>query len=256
MDPATLIGIVLAVASLLFMMIMEGSSPMAIVLLPAMVLVFGGTFGAAIAGSSMNDVKKVGGWFKQALMPAKVPPVSDRIATLVSLAEKARKEGLLALEAQVKNIDDPFLKRGLQMGIDGTDPEELRAVLEGEISAKKAEDKVGAKFFTAMGGYAPTVGIIGTVVGLIHVLENLDKPESLGPLIAGAFVATLWGVLSANLFWLPMGAKITRISELQAAQMELLVEGITEIQAGTSPRAVRQKLTSLVPPSEVAKEAA
>jgi chemotaxis protein MotA len=256
MDPATLIGIVLAVASLLFMMIMEGSSPMAIVLLPAMVLVFGGTFGAAIAGSAMSDVKKVGGWFKQALLPIKVPPVSDRIATLVSLAEKARKEGLLALEAQVKSIDDPFLKRGLQMGIDGTDPEELRAVLEGEISAKKAEDKVGAKFFTAMGGYAPTVGIIGTVVGLIHVLENLDKPESLGPLIAGAFVATLWGVLSANLFWLPMGAKITRISELQAAQMELLVEGITEIQAGTSPRAVRQKLTSLVPPSEVVREAA
>ncbi len=256
MDPATLIGIVLAVASLLFMMIMEGSSPMAIVLIPAMVLVFGGTFGAAIAGSAMSDVKKIGGWFKQALMPTKVPPVSDRIATLVSLAEKARKEGLLALEAQVKNIEDPFLKRGLQMGIDGTDPEELRAVLEGEISAKKAEDKVGAKFFTAMGGYAPTVGIIGTVVGLIHVLENLDKPESLGPLIAGAFVATLWGVLSANLFWLPMGAKITRISELQAAQMELLVEGITEIQAGTSPRAVRQKLTSLVPPSEVAREAA
>jgi chemotaxis protein MotA len=256
MDPATLIGIVLAVASLLFMMIMEGSSPMAIVLIPAMVLVFGGTFGAAIAGSAMSDVKKVGGWFKQALLPIKVPPVSDRIATLVSLAEKARKEGLLALEAQVKDIDDPFLKRGLQMGIDGTDPEELRAVLEGEISAKKAEDKVGAKFFTAMGGYAPTVGIIGTVVGLIHVLENLDKPESLGPLIAGAFVATLWGVLSANLFWLPMGAKITRISELQAAQMELLVEGITEIQAGTSPRAVRQKLTSLVPPSEVQREAA
>ena len=235
MDPATLIGIALAVISLLIMMIMEGSSPMAIVLMPAMILVFGGTFGAAIAGSSMADVKKIGGWFKLALLPAKVPPVSDRIATLVSLAEKARKEGLLALEAQVKDIDDPFLKRGLQMGIDGTDPEELRTVLEGEISAKKGEDKVAAKFFNAMGGYAPTVGIIGTVVGLIHVLENLDKPESLGPLIAGAFVATLWGVLSANIFWLPMGAKILRISDLQSAQMELLVEGITEIQAGTSP---------------------
>jgi chemotaxis protein MotA len=256
MDPATLIGIVLALAALLVTMVMEGSSPMAIVLLPPLILVFGGTFGAAIAGSAMKDVKKIGGWFKQALMPPQVPPVSDRIQTLVSLAEKARKEGLLALEAQVKDIDDPFLKRGLQMGIDGTDPEELRAVLEGEIAAKKAEDKTAAKFFTAMGGYAPTVGIIGTVVGLIHVLENLSNPSSLGPLIAGAFVATLWGVLSANIFWLPMGAKITRISELQAAQMELLVEGITEIQAGTSPRAVRQKLTSLVPPSEVAKEAA
>jgi chemotaxis protein MotA len=256
MDPATLIGIVLAMGALLTTMVLEGSSPMAIVLLPPLLLVFGGTFGAAIAGSAMADVKKIGGWFKQALLPAKVPPIADRIATLVSLAEKARKEGLLALEAQVKDIDDPFLKRGLQMGIDGTDPEELRTVLEGEISAKKAEDKVAAKFFNAMGGYAPTIGIIGTVVGLIHVLENLSDPGSLGPLIAGAFVATLWGVLSANIFWLPMGAKITRTSELQAAQMELLVEGITEIQAGTSPRAVRQKLTALVPPSEVAREAA
>jgi chemotaxis protein MotA len=255
-DPATLIGITLGIVSLLALMIMEGSSPLAIILLPPLILVFGGTFGAAIAGSAMADVKKIGAWFKMALMPAKVPPVSDRIATLVGLAEKARKEGLLALEAQVKAIDDPFLKRGLQMGIDGTDPEELRAVLEGEITAKKGEDKVAAKFFTAMGGYAPTIGIIGTVVGLIHVLENLSSPESLGPLIASAFVATLWGVLSANLFWLPMGAKITRISELQAAQMELLVEGITEIQAGTSPRAVRQKLTALVPPSEVEREAA
>jgi chemotaxis protein MotA len=255
-DPATLIGIALGIVSLLALMIMEGSSPLAIILLPPLILVFGGTFGAAIAGSAMADVKKIGAWFKMALMPAKVPPVSDRIATLVGLAEKARKEGLLALEAQVKAIDDPFLKRGLQMGIDGTDPEELRAVLEGEITAKKGEDKVAAKFFTAMGGYAPTIGIIGTVVGLIHVLENLSSPESLGPLIASAFVATLWGVLSANLFWLPMGAKITRISELQAAQMELLVEGITEIQAGTSPRAVRQKLTALVPPSEVKQEAA
>src|SRR3954447_14271963 len=157
MDPATLIGIALAVGALVVTMILEGSSPMAIILLPPLILVFGGTFGAAIAGSAMADLKKVGGWFKLALMPAKVPPISDRIQTLVSLAEKARKEGLLALEAQVKDIDDPFLKRGLQMGIDGTDPEELRAVLEGEITAKKSEDKVAAKFFTAMGGYAPTI---------------------------------------------------------------------------------------------------
>ena len=132
-----------------------------------------------------------------------------RSPTLVSLAEKARKEGLLALEAQVKDIDDPFLKRGLQMGIDGTDPEELRAVLEGEIAAKKAEDKVAAKFFNAMGGYAPTIGIIGTIVGLINVLENLSNPETLGPMIAAAFVATLWGVMAANFWFLPMGAKIT-----------------------------------------------
>src|SRR3954471_1507082 len=256
MDPASLIGIVLALVALLATMIMEGSSPMAIILLPPLILVFGGTFGAAIAGSAMADVKKIGGWFKQALLPPPVPPISDRIQTLGSLAEKARKEGLLALEAQVKEIDDPFLRRGLQMGIDGTDPDELRAVLEGEIAAKKGEDKVAAKFFNAMGGYAPTIGIVGCIVGLINVMGNLSDPESLGPMIAAAFVATLWAVMAANFWFLPMGAKILRVSELQAARMELLVEGITEIQAGTSPRAVRQKLTSMVPPSSLAREAA
>jgi chemotaxis protein MotA len=255
-DPATLIGMVVALAALFAFMILEGSDPMAIFFLPAMILVLVATLGAALAGSTMADAKKVPGWFKLALLPAKVPPATDRIQTLVTLAEKARKEGLLALEAQVKEIDDPFLKRGLQMGIDGTDPEELRSVLEGEIAAKKAENKVAAKFFTGMGAYAPTIGIIGTVVGLINVLQNLEDPGSLGPMISAAFIATLGGVLSANFFWLPMGAKILRISEVQAAQMELLVEGITEIQAGTSPRAVRLKLTSLVPPSDLQREAA
>jgi len=256
MDPATLIGMVVAILALFAFMILEGADPMAIFFLPAMILVIVATLGAAIAGSTMADVKKIPAWFRMALLPAKVPPATDRIGTLVALAEKARKEGLLALEAQVRNIEDPFLKRGLQMGIDGTDPEELRAVLEGEITAKKGEDKVAAKFFNGMGAYAPTIGIIGTVIGLINVLQNLSDPGSLGPMISAAFIATLWGVLSANFFWLPMGAKILRISEVQAAQMELLVEGIAEIQAGTSPRSVRQKLTALVPPSEVQREAA
>ena len=256
MDPATLIGFAISLGALLIFMIMEGADPMSLLFLPAIILVVLATFGAAASSFTLDDLKKIPAWCKMAALPAKVPRAGAQIQTLVSLAEKARKEGLLALEAQVKNIDDPFLKRGLQMGIDGTDPEELRAVLEGEISAKKAEDKVAAKFFNAMGGYAPTIGIVGCIVGLINVMGNLSDPAALGPMIAAAFVATLWGVMAANFWFLPMGAKILRVSELQAAQMELLVEGITEIQAGTSPRAVRQKLTSLVPPSEVEKEAA
>ena len=256
MDPATLIGFVVSLGALLAFMVMEGADPMSLLFLPAIILVIFATFGAALSGLTMSDLQKVPVWFKLALTPAKVPPVTDQIAILVKLAEKARKEGLLALEAQVKTIEDPFLRRGLQMGIDGTDPEELRDVLEAEIAAKKGEDKVGAKFFTAMGGYAPTIGIVGCIVGLINVLSNLSDPSSMGPMIAAAFVATLWGVMAANFWYLPMAAKITRISELQAAQMELLVEGITEIQAGTSPRAVRLKLNSLVPPSEIAEEAA
>ncbi|RFU22865.1 motility protein A [Geodermatophilus marinus] len=256
MDPATLIGFVVSMVALLAFMVLEGADPTSLIFIPAIVLVLVATFGAAMAHQTMDDLKKMPAWFKMALMPAKVPPATDQIQILVRLAEKARKEGLLALEAQVKTIEDPFLKRGLQMGIDGTDPEELRAVLESEISAKKAEDKVAAKFMTAMGGYAPTIGIVGCIVGLMNVMANLSNPESLGPMIAAAFIATLWGVMAANFWFLPMGAKILRVSELQAAQMELLVEGITEIQAGTSPRAVRLKLTSLIPPSEVAKEAA
>jgi chemotaxis protein MotA len=255
-DPATLIGFVVSLVALLAFMVMEGSDPSSLLFLPAIVLVIVATFGAAMSGQTMDDLKKLPGWFKLAVMPAKVPPATDQIQTLVSLAEKARKEGLLALEAQVKAIEDPFLKRGLQMGIDGTDPEELRAVLESEISAKKAEDKVAAKFMNTMGGYAPTIGIVGCIVGLMNVMANLNDPSSLGPMIASAFVATLWGVMAANFWFLPMGAKILRVSELQAAQMELLVEGITEIQAGTSPRAVRLKLNSLIPPSELAKVAA
>ncbi len=256
MDPATLIGFVVSLVALLIFMIMEGADPTSLLFLPAIILVIVATFGAAMSSQTMDDLKKLPAWFKMAVVPAKVPPATEQIQTLVTLAERARKEGLLALEAQVKAIEDPFLKRGLQMGIDGTDPEELRAVLESEISAKKAEDKVAAKFMNAMGGYAPTIGIVGCIVGLMNVMGNLSNPEALGPMIAAAFVATLWGVMAANFWFLPMGAKILRVSELQAAQMELLVEGITEIQAGTSPRAVRLKLTSLIPPSEVAKEAA
>ena len=256
MDPATLIGFVVSMVALLIFMIMEGADPMSLLFLPAIVLVIFATFGAAMSSQTMADLKKLPVWFKMAVMPAKVPPATEQIQTLVSLAEKARKEGLLALEAQVKEIEDPFLKRGLQMGIDGTDPEELRTVLESEILAKKAEDKVAAKFFNNMGGYAPTIGILGCIVGLMNVMGSLSNPEALGPMIAAAFVATLWGVMAANFWFLPMGAKILRVSELQAAQMELLVEGITEIQAGTSPRAVRQKLNALIPPSELAKAAA
>src|SRR3712207_5878142 len=199
-------------------MILEGADPTSLIFLPAIVLVVIATFGAAAASQTMDDLKKIPAWFKMAVLPAKVPPATEQIQTLVSLAERARKEGLLALEAEVKNIDDPFLKRGLQMSIDGTDPEDLRGILEGEISAKKTEDKVAAKFMNNMGGYAPTIGILGCIVGLMNVMANLDKPETLGPMLSAAFIATLWGVMAANFWFLSMGAKILRASELRSEE--------------------------------------
>ena len=255
MDISTIVGVVAALGIVFTVQILEGGNPASIILIPSILLVFGGAFMAGMAGGVLKDATGVGKLLQKAFL-AKVAPPTKLVDDIVKLAERARREGLLALEDAVKTVEHPFLKRGLQLAIDGTDPEELHDILHAEVAAKKKADKAGMKIFENMGGYAPTVGIIGTVMGLVHVLENLDKPDTLGHSIAAAFVATLWGVLSANVFWLPMGAKITRTSDLQAAQMELLVEGIAEIQAGTSPRAVRQKLTALVPPSEVAREAA
>src|SRR3954470_18422613 len=184
MDPATLIGFAISVVALFVFMTLEGVAPTALIFLPAIVLVIIATFGAAAASQTMDDLKKIPRWFKMAVLPAKVPPATDQIQTLVSLAEKARKEGLLALEAEVKKIEDPFLKRGLQMSIDGTDPEDLRSILEGEIAAKKTADKVAAKFMNNMGGYAPTIGILGCIVGLMNVMGNLSNPEALGPMVS------------------------------------------------------------------------
>jgi len=175
------------------------------------------------------------------------------VESVVALADRARREGLLALEDAAKDVNDPFLQRGLQLAIDGTDAEELREILEGEVDAKRKADKAGAKFFADAGGFSPTIGIIGTVIGLIHVLENLSQPDKLGHLIAGAFVATLWGVMLANVLFLPLANRLKRISELECAQMDLVIEGIMAIQGGANPRLVAQKLRSLLPPGEQPK---
>ena len=256
MVPATLLGMALAVGSLLAMMTLEGSSPLAIVLVPPLILVFGGTFGAAVAGSTMADLRRIGSWFRLAFAPERPSRNQALVAEIVELATHARKEGMLPLEKRARSVEDPFLRRGLQMAIDAVPVEQLRTVLEDEIAVQRADDRVAARFFARMGGYAPTVGIIGTVVGLVQVLQSLQDPEVLGPLVATAFVATLWGVLSANFVWLPMSAKIHRNSDLRAAEMQVLLEGVSEILAGTNPRALRVRLQSMLPPSEARNPAA
>jgi chemotaxis protein MotA len=252
MDIATIVGVVVSLIIVFVVQILEGGSPASIMLLPAMLLVFGGALFAAMAGGLMKDTTGLGKQFQRAFAPKLTPP-AKLVEDVVKLAERARREGLLALEDAIKTVDHGFLKRGLQLAIDGTDPEELHDILHAEVAAKKKADKAGVKIFENMGGYAPTVGIIGTVMGLVHVLENLDKPETLGHSIAAAFVATLWGVLSANLIFLPIAARLTRVSGVECEEMELAIEGVLAIQAGANPRLVGQKLRSLLPPDEAAK---
>jgi chemotaxis protein MotA len=255
MDPASLIGVFLAFAAVFGSMIMEGGNPASIMLVPPLILVFFGTFGAAMTGGILKDAIGV---FKQLIraFTAKKVMAGELVETVVKLADRARREGLLALEDAAKDVDDDFLRKGLELAIDGTDPEELREILESEVAAKSKADKSAAKIFNDMGGFSPTIGIIGTVLGLVHVLENLSQPDKLGHLIAGAFVATLWGVMLANVLWLPLANRLKRVSDVECAQMSLAIEGILAIQAGANPRLVAQKLRSLLPPDEQPTEKA
>jgi chemotaxis protein MotA len=252
MDISTIVGVVAALAIVFVVQILDGGEPKSILLIPSMILVFGGAFAAGMAGGVLKDATGAGKQLQKAFL-AKVTAPTMLVETIVKLAERARREGLLALEDAVKTVEHPFLKRGLQLAIDGTDPEELHDILHAEVTAKKKADKAAAKLFENMGGYAPTIGIIGTVMGLVHVLANLDKPATLGPAISSAFVATLWGVLSANVIWLPVAARLNRLSAVEAEEMELVIDGVLAIQAGSNPRLVAQKLRSLLPPDEAKK---
>lgn len=253
MDPAGFIGIGLTLFAILGTMLIEGGNPLSIMLPGPLLLVWVGTIGTGITGNTLADVKRSFGALP-ATFRNKAPDAGATIDKVVELADRARREGLLALEDAAKDIDDEFLKSGLQAAIDGTDPEDLRTILEDKISTKRTADKVTSKYFADMGGYAPTIGIIGTVISLVHVLENLSDPSSLGHSIAGAFVATLWGILTANVFWIPIGARIKRFSDLQCAQMEVTLEGLLALQSGANPRLVGERLRSMLPPADEKKQ--
>ncbi len=255
MDPAGFIGLVIALGAIFGALVMEGANPMSIMLPAPLLLVWVGTIGVGIAGHTLKDVIASFKAVPRALTST-VPDPTETVETLVSLADRARREGLLALEDAARDIDDPFLRSGLQAAIDGTDPDDLRMILEDKISTKRTRERMQSKYFQDMGGYAPTIGIIGTVISLVHVLENLSDPSSLGHSIAAAFVATLWGILSANVIWLPLGARIRRISDLECAQMEVTLEGLLAVQAGANPRLVSERLRSLLPDQAAEKEKA
>lgn len=246
MDPATLIGLVLAFGSLLAMIALEGSSVTAILLPAPIILVFGATIAVGLAGGTMKDFTSAFKALPGAFLGKTTPPQAV-IDQVVGLAETARRSGLLALDQAADNVTDPFLRGALQNIADGTDGDELRMLLEDEIATTARSTRNAAKFFTGLGGYSPTIGIVGTVVALTHVLENLSTPSTLGPMIATAFVATLWGLLSANFIWLPLGSRLRRLADLEVDRMTLVMEGTLAVQAGSQPRLLGERLRAMVP---------
>ncbi len=252
MDPITLAGIGLALISMVVAAFMAGMNPIAIFLGDpgSILLVVGGTIGTTAASGTMA----------QALSAPKAMVVGltgggsiDRAAVikqLVGFADTARKEGLLALESEIEKIEDPFFQRGLQLAVDGTDPGDLREMLELDLERMGARHRDGAGFYSTAAGMAPAMGMVGTVIGLVDMLGNLDDPSTLGPAMAVAFLTTLWGAFIANYFFQPIAARLKSLAANEMASKELILEGILSIQAGSNPRAVAGKLVSFLPPGD------
>jgi chemotaxis protein MotA len=250
LDVGAIVGLALALGAILGSTLMEGGSLQALISPSALVLVVGGTLGATIVSMGLPEVLALPRLLRELLRARPYDPQAT-IARLVALAQKARREGLLSLEGEIAELDEPFLARGLQMVVDGSDVEAVRSVLETDIAFMQRRHSVGAQVFETAGGYAPTMGIIGTVMGLIHVLSNLSDAEKLGPAIATAFLATFYGIASANVFWLPIATRLKAKTRQEVDERELLLEGVLSIQSGDNPSVVRDKLSVFLPPSRV-----
>lgn len=248
MDFATLFGLVLAVGAVVGAFRMEGGHLDALFLIAPIVLVVGGTLGATIVTSTMQTVRQVPGMLRLAFSGTRISLV-ETIAATVRLAEKARREGILGLEADLKRIKDPFMRKGLQLVIDGTEATNLREILETEIAYIEERHKRGIIFFQKAGGFAPTLGILGTVLGLVHTLGNTSDASKMATAIAGAFIATLWGVGLANLFFLPISDKLRLRHEEEMSHLELVLEGLVAIQSGDNPRNIRTRLHAFLAPA-------
>jgi len=243
MDILSIVGIVIAFVAILTGSVLEGGHLGQLFQLTAFVIVVGGTVGAVLLQTSLPV-------FWRAMVIVRwvfVTPKIDLISTvdkIVNWSHLSRREGLLALEEASESETDLFSRKGLQMLVDGNEPETIRDIMETEINIVEQHDLQAAKMFESMGGYSPTIGILGAVLGLIHVMNNLADPEKLGSGIATAFVATIYGVGLANLIFLPMAGKLKAQVKQQSIQYEMMLVGIVSIAEGENPRSLQAKLQS------------
>jgi chemotaxis protein MotA len=246
MKAATGIGIALACAGLILGASMEGTPLGSIFNVPAIIIIFGGVAGATMAAVGMEGMKLIPGLYKIALN-SEQPDLRGKVDDLVKYAERARRDGLLALEEELEDVEDDYTRKGLQLVVDGTPPDLAREILEAEVHGMRGRHKQGIKVFEQAGGFAPTMGVLGTVMGLISALQKLDQPETLGPAISGAFIATLLGVGAANIVFLPVAARLKQMSEREVQARVLILEGILAIQSGDNPRVIEEKLVAFGP---------
>ncbi|MDZ7621037.1 MAG: flagellar motor protein [Candidatus Competibacteraceae bacterium] len=241
MDILTLAGLIVGFGGIIGGMLLEGGHLSSLANAPAFFIVFGGTIGAILIQAPMDVFKRSIGLGKWVFMPPTIA-MQEAIEKIVGWSNIARKEGLLRLEDHIQQEPDPFASKALQLLVDGKEPEEIRHILEMDITIIEETNLQAVTVYEGMGGYAPTIGIIGAVLGLIHVMGNLADPSKLGGGIAAAFVATIYGLVLANVFCLPMANKIKSVIKKQTRLSELIIEGVIAIAHGENPRNIESRL--------------
>ncbi|HUU27360.1 MAG TPA: MotA/TolQ/ExbB proton channel family protein [archaeon] len=246
MDLTTIIGLVSGF-SIIFLSIQMSGGVAIFINWPSVLITIGGTVAAVIINFPLNDLVGMMSVVKKTIF-SKTLPITETIATLVSFAERARREGILALERHMEEIDDEFLAKGIQLAVDGTEPELMRNILATELDYLEKRHSSGQSIVVTTGALAPAFGMIGTLIGLVLMLSTMQDPSTIGPKMAVALITTFYGALIANLVCIPLAGKLKRRSEEEVLVKEMMIEGILSIQSGDNPRIVEQKLTSFISP--------
>jgi chemotaxis protein MotA len=246
LDIATFIGILIAGGLVISSIIMGGNGAW-FVNYPSLMIVIGGTMGATLLSYPLSEIMSVFGVAKHVFMH-RSQNVNELIKLLVDFAKKARREGILSFEQEVKKLDDPFLVKGLQLAIDGMESNAIEDILSTEIQSIEERHKLGAEIFYTMGTFAPAIGMLGTIIGLVQMLMQMEDPSKIGGPMAIALLTTFYGVLLANLLFLPIAGKLKTRSKQEILISEMVMEGIISIQSGDNPRIVEQKLKAFVSP--------
>ena len=253
MDKTSIIGILLGIIAIGVGMVLKGVGLMALVNPAALIIIFVGTAASVIIAFPASTIKKVPSYFKVIFKSDKEVNMLELIDTFTDLSDQARKEGLLSLETQIQDTNDEFLSSGLQLAVDGQSPEFIREVMLEKVDAMESRHEEGAAVFAQAGTYAPTLGVLGAVIGLIAALGNMQDMDLLGAAISAAFVATLLGIFTGYVLWHPFANKLRQKSKKEIQTKEIIIEGILSIVNGDSPAEVREKLSAYLPSKEVAR---
>lgn len=245
-DILTPIGIGLGIFMVLFAVFNGGGQVTTFIDVASMLVVFGGLAGALLISFNLTELKMIPKVGKEAFNQNE-HDVKGLIDTFVNLADKARREGLLALEAELDNIEDKFIKKGILLAVDGMEPEVINDIMTAEIAAMEERHRKGRGLFEKMGEYAPAWGMIGTLVGLVLMLKNLNDPSTLGPKMAVALITTFYGSLLANLVFIPIASKLGAKSEQEVFVKQIAIEGVIGVQSGQNPKILQEKLSAFLP---------